>query len=371
MNDYKVPVELRTKKDKHYTILKESDGYDRSAQVKTIFDDVRRDIMRYFGINVRGLKLKISTRGEHNDGSEAPELDNRFGGSYVKDKGYIIITPTPEVAMKAYGFEGSVEKFLYVIIAHETAHYIYDKNLDPELIKRLLTLAKENNFTTGYLEKENYKDKGEDKYNTELFVEYFSSLLYTMSHKPFTFYHLVPSDANITVDGLVTPGWAYKHNDIELFRKMTDKYRERICYQWKIFPNKTPKELTDEDIIYAINKYRKSKYGVNTLYLFRYPPFEKLGPRMKECLSGKKIIEINLDNPNVKNQIQSIDWGHVHSNTDNETLDPLYYRTVSVDKYFEDYDDNAKMIFANINHIGVILKNGQLTPNSFKVLSKG
>lgn len=355
---------------KHYTELKESEGYDRTAQVKTIFDDVRSDIMKYFKINVHGLKLKISNKGEHHDGSPAPQLDNRFAGSYVRDKGYIIVSPTPELAMKAYGFKGNVEKFLYIIIAHETAHYIYDKRFNPKLVSRLLTLAKENNFTTGYLEKENYEHKGEEKYDTELFVEYFASLLYTLSHKPFLFYHLVPNDCDIDTNGLITPGWAYKNNDIELFRKMTNKYRERICYQWKIFTDKTPKELTDEDIIYALNKYRKSKYGVNALYLFKYPPISSLGPRMKEYLSDKTIVEIDLSSLDVQNQIQSIYWGHVHSNVDNETLDMLYYRTVTRSNYFSDYDDNAKMIFSNINHIAVILKNGQLRRNSFKIVSK-
>ena len=158
------------------------------------------------------------------------------------------------------------------------------------------------------------------------------------------------------------------HNDIELFRKMTDKYRERICYKWKIYPNKTPKELTDEEIINAINKYRKSKYGINTLYLFRYPPYKQLGPNMAKCLEGKTIVEVNIDSDIVKSQLYSIDFGHYHSNTDNEQLDKLYYETVTKKVYFEDYDDNARMIFANLNHIGIILKNGQLRPNSFKVL---
>lgn len=370
MNDYKVPVELRTKKDKHYTILKESDGYDRRAQIKYIFDNVRKDTSNHFHYNCYDLRLKISPHAEHTDGSPAPKMDNKFAGCYVKNGNYIVINPNPEIAMKAYNCTMPVEEFLYTIIAHEVAHYLETKpDAYHEFIRAMLRYAKDNNFTTGYLEKENYKAKGEDKYNSELFAEYFATMLYKMSHEPLNFYHLVPNDVDLSINGLITPGWAYKHNDIELFRKMTDKYRERICYQWKIFPNKTPKELTDEDIIYAINTFRQSKYGVNTLYLFRYPPFEYLGPRMRECLKGKRIVEVNIESDIVKNQIYTIDWGRIGSHSNGKPLDKMYYRCVSKEKYFEDYDDNAKMIFANINHIGIILKNGQLTPNSFKVLS--
>lgn len=196
----------------------------------------------------------------------------------------------------------------------------------------------------------------------------FKNYLSEQEHKPFLFYHLAPKTANLDF-GLITPGFAYNNGMLELFRKMIDKYRHRICYEWNIFPNKTPDELTDQEIIYAINKFRKNPLGINTLYCFKFPPYKELGKNMKEILKHKVVCEIDINSPSVLFQTESIDYGYLYSNSDNKKLNREYYENVSFNEYFKDYDDNAKMVFANLNHIGLVLKDGILNNWIFKTFT--
>ena len=73
-------------------------------------------------------------------------------------------------------------------------------------------------------------------------------------------------------------------------------------------------------------------------------------------------MKFELDLSRVKDA--DIDWGHVGSNGDNRALDSRNYDRVSRREYFKDYDDNGKMLFAPINHIGVATKDGVIPPDA-------
>jgi len=171
----------------------------------------------------------------------------------------------------------------------------------------------------------------------------------------FYFYHAVPKSADLS-KGLITPQYMYDNGMTELFRKSTDKYRDRIVGGWNIYPNKKSSELTDQEIVDAINKFRRSDKGLSYIYFFKFPPYKELGPKMKAFLDTHDIYRINLDDTNAKKYIKEIFWNNDMSNGDNKPLDEDYYRRISVDEYFKRYDDSSKLNFAALNHIGIRFK---------------
>lgn len=176
----------------------------------------------------------------------------------------------------------------------------------------------------------------------------------------FYFYHLIPDTVKLDKYGLISPDYMYKHNMMDLYMKSVDKYRNRLCSGWNIYPNKRPEGLTPDEIYNGINKFRKSMDGNNQIYFFKYPPYKELGPRMADILSHKRVVRININNPRVKKYIKDIDWGWDGSNTDNRKLNRSYYENISYADYFKKYNDNASMNFAMLNHISITPKNGYL-----------
>lgn len=183
------------------------------------------------------------------------------------------------------------------------------------------------------------------------------------NNKPFYFYHLIPKNADLS-KGILTPQYFYNHSMFKEFDACTDKYRDRLCNVWGYYPNKKPEELTREEIIKGLNKFRKSKNGCKTVYLFRYPPYEALGNNMRKILQGKDILRIDIDNKELKKYITDIFWGYWFSNSDNKKLDREYYENISKSQYFQYYDDYNKMSFAKLNHISLTCKYGYI-PNKF------
>lgn len=340
------------------------------ALIRSIYNDVIRKIKIKYGLDLGYMKCKISDMPEHTDGTSAPEYVGKSAGCRT-NKGYIVLSPNPEKVRAFYGEkhpEKNLEEFEFKLIAHELAHEIYATFKPEALVNRYIEDAYNSHFKTNYLTKGKYNG---DKLREELFAEYFADVLWRHNtdyeYGKFYFYHLVPDDADLS-KGLITPAYAYNTGDMDLFNKMTDKYRDRICNQWNIFPDKDPGMLSPEEIIYAINKFRESNYGVYTIYLFRYPPYKELGINMARCLKNKRIVRVNIDANDVISQTRDIYWGHKNSNTKNDELSRTYYELISKEDYFKSYDDNAKMIFARINHIGLVTKNGRLRPGSFEMV---
>ena len=168
--------------------------------------------------------------------------------------------------------------------------------------------------------------------------------------EPFYFYHLLPKDIRLEREGLCSPEFFYRNKLYDQYKKVTNKYRERLCDG--IF-NCYPEELTVHQIYDGINIMRESSQGNNKIYFFRYLPYKALGINMTKTLNGKKAYRIDLNDGLVKRYISSIDWGYFHSNKKNRALHRHYYERVTKEDYFYDYDDNAKMIFVNLNHIGI------------------
>lgn len=179
-----------------------------------------------------------------------------------------------------------------------------------------------------------------------------------INNKPLYFYHLVPKNANMG-NGLISLKYMYDNKMYEDFDKSAIKYKERITSSWNIEKFKGKKELSREDYIEALEIFRGDN-GASYIYFFRYPPKETLGKHMKEILKEKDIYRININDEEVKKQIEYIFYGYENSHSDNRLLDKKYYETISINEYFKNYDDESKMNFAALNHIGIIFKEGRI-----------
>lgn len=184
-----------------------------------------------------------------------------------------------------------------------------------------------------------------------------SAVTETKSVKHDYFYHLAPKTANVS-KGITSLEYQYTH-DKQLFRKNAEKYRERLCTGWNIYPNKTPESLTDEEIIDGLKKFRRSAHGANMVYFFKYPPYTQLGPKMKDVLKDKKLYQIDLNNPALQNIIEEIDYGYESSSNDNALLNKEFYDNVTPNEYYKNYtEDGTGPLFAPLNHIAVSPKGG-------------
>lgn len=160
------------------------------------------------------------------------------------------------------------------------------------------------------------------------------------------FYHLAPKNIN----KIISLEYQYRTNK-SLFKINSDKYRYRLCNGWNIYPGRDPNSLTLEEVHDGICKFRKSENGCNQIYMFRYPPFKMLGKNMANTLKNKGIYRIDLYQ--IFPLLNYVDWGYVMSNSDNKKLNKSYYLNVTPLKYFNNYDDNASMRFAAMNHISI------------------
>jgi ribosomal protein S18 acetylase RimI-like enzyme len=185
-----------------------------------------------------------------------------------------------------------------------------------------------------------------------------SAVLESKAKDHFYFYHLVPKCSDMS-KGITSLEYQYQHNKKE-FRKNSNKYRYRLCNGWGIYPGRDPESLSDDEIYDGINKFRRSSDGCNKIYMFRYPPYEKLGKEMKRTLKGKDIYRVDINELRDAKIITDIDFGYVDSNTDNDRLTEDWYRNISHDDYFKNYteSDPERLMFSYMNHIGVTTMNG-------------
>lgn len=181
------------------------------------------------------------------------------------------------------------------------------------------------------------------------------------------FYHLISKNVKLDSKGLKTPEYVYKvENNKKLYLNMVDKYRYRLCNGWDIYPKRDPDSLAPKEIYDGINKFRDDPDGNNQIYMFRYPPSPDLGPNMREVLKDKVIYAFDILDPKNKEYIKKINWGFKDSHTGNEALTREYYENITEEEYFANYDDNAKMLFASLNHISVNPVKGYIPTSRLK-----
>ena len=176
---------------------------------------------------------------------------------------------------------------------------------------------------------------------------------------PFYFYHLVPKSADIS-KGLLSPYAAQKSGNTELLGNMLNKYRARMVSGWKYYPDKKPEDLTIDELLAGLNRFR-GKDGDKCIYFFKYPPYKDLGNYMQGYIDTHDIYRININDPGLKKHIIRIDWGWVNSDNDAEPRNADFYRYITRDEYFADYTDKPKdgrPPFAPISHIGIAFKDG-------------
>ena len=193
---------------------------------------------------------------------------------------------------------------------------------------------------------------------------------------PFYFYHMVPKTANMR-KGLLSP-YAMYHAGMEVEAlNALNKYRNRLCDGWDIYPDRTPESLTLDELVAGVNKFRGGDDGCKTIYFFKYPPTKKLGPKMAAILKEKDIYRIDLNDEETKKYITNITWGWIGSNTDNSPVNREWYENITPEEYFASYKDNPKdgtPLFAPLVHIGVAFKDGicprkcltKIKPNSLE-----
>ena len=171
-------------------------------------------------------------------------------------------------------------------------------------------------------------------------------------------YHMLPAGSNIAY-GIMSPRYMADHNMTKLLTKSLDKYRDRMVGAWDIYPGRDPDSLTNQEILDGLNKFR-GEGGDSAIYLFRFPPTEKLGPNMRKVLQHKHIYPIDLTKiPD----IVSVDY------TVNNGPGKEWFDAVDEKKYFSTYDDDAekhgKLLFAGIPHISIITKSGRIESTAF------
>ncbi len=178
----------------------------------------------------------------------------------------------------------------------------------------------------------------------------------TNQKTPLYFYHLVNKDVNLS-KGLNSLQYMYDHKMFKEFDKNVLKYKQRIINEWRLKEYHGKENLTREDYIEALKKFR-GQNGAYYIYFFRYPPFINLGDKIKELSKVKDIYRINIHDEKLATQIEEIFYGYDLSYSDNQKLDENYYEQIKIEDYFKNYDDQREMNFSTLNHIGIAFKNG-------------
>lgn len=175
----------------------------------------------------------------------------------------------------------------------------------------------------------------------------------TATHTPNYFYHLVPKGIAESDQCITSLEYQYRH-DKNAFHRNSEKYRERLCNGWGVYPGRNPSSLTDKEVHDGICRFRHTNQGCNQIYLFKFPPYLSLGKKMAEILREKDIYRIDLNDPVVRKLLISIDWGWNGSSTDNEKLTSEYYDNISPKDYFAKYTETGNgLLFATLNHISI------------------
>lgn len=152
--------------------------------MKSSHPDFDRIVQAYrdrYGVDLSHMRMKWSKHPVYTNGERSYDFaDDETGGSWVDD-GTIRINPDMRSVMNRFGVhDQKVKDFRNRIIAHELAHEIWFKQNRKAKVKRLirdsLAKAREENFTTPYLD--TYPaDTPKRKFDSELFAEYMANQL--------------------------------------------------------------------------------------------------------------------------------------------------------------------------------------------------
>ena len=183
------------------------------------------------------------------------------------------------------------------------------------------------------------------------FYDYIETQELIKINEPLYFYHLINKDVDIS-KGILSLKYMYNNKMYDIFDKYIEKYKYRITNSWNIKKYKNKTELTREEIMDCLNIFR-GKYGCSYIYFFKYPPYKKLGKKMKKILKCKDIYQININDEEVMKSIKDISYGFDLSNSNNKKLNKLYYEKISEEEYFSKYDDNLEINFSTLNHISI------------------
>jgi RimJ/RimL family protein N-acetyltransferase len=181
----------------------------------------------------------------------------------------------------------------------------------------------------------------------------------------FYFYHMVPAGTNVS-RGLLSPHALVKFGMHKEAGNALSKYRNRMVDGWNVYPNRKAEELTEDELINGLEKFR-GEGGSREIYFFKYPPTAELGRNMADILKEKDIYRIDLNNKDIMKYIDRIDWGYVDACRDNKPYDRKFYEDITTEEYFSKYNDDGdkdKPLFATIPHIGIVFKYG-ICPNEF------
>ncbi len=137
------------------------------------FDKVVKAYRDRYGIDLSHMRMRWSKHPVYTNGSRSHDFeDDETGGSWRNDSS-IAINPDMKSVMERFGITGQTQaEFRRRIIAHELAHEVWRKKKAKELIRVMLEKAKEDNFTTPYLQ--TVPDR---KMDEETFAEYMSDQL--------------------------------------------------------------------------------------------------------------------------------------------------------------------------------------------------
>jgi RimJ/RimL family protein N-acetyltransferase len=137
------------------------------------FDKVVKAYRDRYGIDLSHMRMRWSKHPVYTNGSRSHDFeDDETGGSWRNDSS-IAINPDMKSVMERFGITDQTQaEFRRRIIAHELAHEVYRKKKAKELIRIMLEKAKEENFTTPYLQ--TVPDR---KMDEETFAEYMSDQL--------------------------------------------------------------------------------------------------------------------------------------------------------------------------------------------------
>ena len=131
-----------------------------------------------YNINLEYMKYELSLEPRTNDGNISTMPKSHYGGCWTKNK-IIYINPEFKNAVMYYTKNkhiSSISKFMervYLIIAHELAHEVYNRG-QPEFVDKILSKAKSKKFTSDYIQ---VLPNNFTKMNEEIFCEYLAKTI--------------------------------------------------------------------------------------------------------------------------------------------------------------------------------------------------
>ena len=131
-----------------------------------------------YNINLGHMKYELSLEPRTNDGNISTKSKSHYGGSWTKNK-IIYINPEFKNAVMYYTkskYIPSISKFMekvYLIIAHELAHEVYNRG-PSDFVDTILTKAKSEKFTSDYIRA---LPNDFAKMNEEIFCEYLAKTI--------------------------------------------------------------------------------------------------------------------------------------------------------------------------------------------------